>query len=142
MWTRMHPKHRTKAEWYVHPDVEEQLLNMDFPVGTGGVPVFLPPGGASASPYSKLLGKDVISTDHCEALGDKGDIWFADLSEYMLIKKGGVESAVSIHVRFLYGEQTFRFIFRANGAPKINSALTIKNSSNTRSPFVTLKARA
>lgn len=141
IWNRVHPDSRVKAEWYAHPDVEEQLMNMKFPVGTGGIPVFLPPGGASESPYSRLMGKNIIPTDHCEALGDKGDIYLADLNEYMLIKKGGVESAVSIHVRFLYGEQVFRFTFRANGAPKKNYALTIKNSSLTRSSFVTVKAR-
>ena len=128
--------------WFVHPDCEQQMMLMDFPVGTGGVPVFLPPGGASAAPYSTLFGLPVIPTDHCEALGDKGDVYLNDMSEYILINKGGMKSEMSIHVRFLYGEQTFRFTYRANGMPKRNTALTIKNSSSTRSPFVTLDARA
>jgi HK97 family phage major capsid protein len=91
---------------------------------------------------STLKGRPIIETDHCAALGDKGDIIFADLSDYMLITKGGVIADTSMHVQFLAAENCYRFIFRANGMPKKNSALTIKNSSNTRSSFVTLAARA
>jgi len=141
MWARRWLVDSSNLLWVVHPDVEEQMLLMEFPVGTGGVPVYLPPGGASESPYSKLFGRTVIPSDHCSTLGDKGDVLLMNPKEYVLMKKGNAKQDTSIHVRFLYGEQTFRFTFRANGQPKRNSALTIKNSTKTRSPFVTLNAR-
>ena len=60
----------------------------------------------------------------------------------LLVKKGGLEMAESVHVRFLYNEKTFRFMFPINGAPTWKSALTPANGSNTLSPFVSLATRA
>ena len=137
----MIPDNRVNAVWLVNPDVEEQLDFLEFPVGVGGVPIFLPAGGAAGSPLSTLKGRPIIPTDHCSAIGDKGDVILGDLGDYMLLLKGGVEEAVSIHVAFLSAEQCFRFIFRVNGQPKRKSSLTLKNSSNARSTFVTLDAR-
>lgn len=142
MWNRLLPDSRANSVWLVHPDVEEQLDFLSFPVGTGGVPVYLPAGGASVEGYSTLKGRPVIPTDHCSALGTVGDVILADLNDYLLIMKGGVKSDVSMHVRFIYGEQTFRFIYRANGQPKRQASLTIKNSSNARSSAVVLATRS
>lgn len=128
-----------KYVWLVNPDVAEQLDFLSFPIGTGGVPVYLP--AAQEGSVSTLKGRPVVETDHCPALGAEGDIMFADLSDYMLITKGGVKADTSIHVQFLAAENAFRFIFRANGMPKRNKTLTIKNSSNARSSIVTLAAR-
>jgi HK97 family phage major capsid protein len=126
--------------WLVHPDVSEQFDYLNFPIGTGGVPVYLP--AAQQGAVTTLKSHPVIASDHCSALGDLGDINYVDLSQYMMIYKGGVQADTSMHVQFLTAENCFRFIFRANGMPKRNKALTIKNSSNTRSPFITLAARA
>lgn len=125
--------------WLVNPDLHEQLDFMQFPVGTGGVPVYLQ--ASSAGTLDQMKGKPIIESDQCSAIGDKGDIFFADLSKYLLIYKGGIDSATSIHVQFLTAENCFRFIFRANGMPKKRSSVTLKNTSNARSSFVTLDAR-
>ena len=126
--------------WLAHPDAHEQFDFLEFPVGTGGVPVYLP--ATQTGSIDTLRGKAIAESDHCAALGSKGDINFVDLNQYMMAYKGGVDAATSIHVQFLTAENCFRFIFRANGMPKRNSTLTIKNSSNVRSPFITLAARA
>jgi HK97 family phage major capsid protein len=111
-------------------------------VGTGGVPVYLPAGGASATPYGSLMGRPVIVTEQCAKLGDVGDIILADMSDYIGIDKGGLESDTSIHLQFLYDEQVFRFRYRFNGAPYTNSPVTTyKGNSNTISPYVALGAR-
>jgi HK97 family phage major capsid protein len=126
--------------WVVHPDAQEQLDFMSFPVGVGGVPVYL--GASSQGTLATLKGRSVIESDHCAALGDVGDINFMNLSEYMLITKGGTRQDYSIHVQFLAAENCFRFIFFANGMPKRSNTLTIKNSSNKRSNCITLASRA
>lgn len=131
---------KTDAVWLVHPDVHEQFDFLEFPVGTGGVPVYLP--ATQAGSLDILRGKTIVESDHCSALGTVGDANFVDLSQYMLAYKGGVDAATSIHVQFLTAENCFRFIFRANGMPKRNKALTIKNSSKQRSPYITLATRA
>jgi HK97 family phage major capsid protein len=108
-------------------------------VGTGGVPVFLPAGGASGSPYMTLLGRPVVPVEQLPKLGDAGDILLADMSDYIGIDKGGLESDTSIHLQFLYDEQVFRFRYRFNGCPYTNSPVTTyKNASSTISPYVAL----
>lgn len=142
MYNRFMPAMRRNAVWLVNPDVEAQLDDMSLPIGTGGVPVYLPPGGYSEQPYSRLKGRPVLPIEQCQALGDAGDVILADLSQYALIRKGRLQQATSMHVRFLYDEMTFRFTMRVNGQPLLHSAITPKNSTLTRSAFVTLAARA
>jgi len=142
MYSRMYAKSRPRAEWYINQDCEPQLFTMSLAVGTGGIPVYMPANGLSGSPYGTLLGRPVVPLEQCDTVGDKGDILFMDLSQYLLIEKGGVDAASSIHVRFLYGENTFRFTVRNNGQPIWHSALTPFQSTNTLSPFISLDARA
>lgn len=126
--------------WLCHPDVIAQLENMVKIVGTGGVPVYLP--SALAGSVDTLRGRPIYESDQCQALGDKGDIMFVNPKDYLLVYKGGIDTQASIHVAFTTAENCFRFMFRCNGIPKSPSALTIKNSSATRSTAVTLDARA
>ena len=142
MWSRMWAPSRRNAVWLINQDCEPQLMQMSLAVGTGGVALYFPPGGLSASPYASLLGRPVIPSEYCQTVGDNGDIILADFREYQMIEKGGIQSASSIHVRFIYGESVFRFVYRCDGQSKWNSALTPKNGSNTLSPFITLAARA
>ena len=143
MWSRMWGRSRQNAVWLVNQDVEPQLYGLYQTVGTGGLPVYLPPGGLSASPYSTLYGRPLIPVEYAATLGTVGDIIFADFSQYALATKGGVQAASSIHVRFIYDESVFRFVYRVDGAPLWKSTLTpYSGSSNTLSPFVTLATRA
>ena len=142
MWSRMPARFRAGAEWYINQEVEPQLDSMFLGVGAAGVPVYMPPGGISESPYARLKGRPVIPIEQASALGDVGDIILANMGEYILIDKGGLDAQQSIHVRFLYDEMAFRFIMRINGQPKWKTTLTPYKGSNTLSPFVTLAARA
>jgi HK97 family phage major capsid protein len=142
MWSRMHARSRPNAAWFINQDCEPQLNSMSLAIGTGGVPVYLPPGGLSVSPYASLMGRPVIPVEYCQTVGDKGDIYLADFSQYRMIENGGIEAASSIHVQFLTDQTVFRFVMRLNGVPMWSSAVTPKNGSNTLSPFVTLAVRA
>lgn len=142
MWSRMWARSRPNAVWFINQDVEPQLNAMTLAVGTGGVPVYLPPSGASGSPYGTLFGRPVILVEQCATLGTEGDVILADLSQYLMIEKGGIQSASSMHVRFLYDEMTYRFTYRVDGQPIWNAPLTPANGSNTLSPFITLATRA
>ena len=48
---------------------------------------------------------------------------------------------VSIHVRFLYDEQVYRFIYKIDGAPYRNKPITPHKVANSLSQFVTLANR-
>lgn len=142
MWSRLYAPCRRNAAWLINQDVEPQLYQLNVGVGTGGSLVFMPPGGLSAAPYATLYGRPVLPIEYCQTLGTEGDIILADMSEYQMIEKGGIQSASSIHVRFVYDESVFRFVWRVDGEPKWNSDLTPFKGTNTQSPFVTLKVRA
>ncbi len=144
MWARLWARCRPNAVWYINQDIEPQLHLMNVAVGTGGQMVYMSPGGLSASPYATLYGRPVIAIEQCQTLGTSGDIILADLSQYALIEKGGMQAASSIHVKFLTDETTFRFVMRNNGQPLWSSALTPfkGGATKTLSPFVVLETRA
>lgn len=138
MWQRSLFQNRSKMIWLAHPDTEMQLQKLTF----NGESIWMPEGGLSASPYQRVLGRPVIYDDNMAALGAKGDIALVDLSQYLLLKKGSAKQDWSMHVEFLTDQMCFRMVLRCNGAPKVTAPLKIKNSSLTRSPFITLAARA
>ena len=143
MWSRLWARSRPNAVWLINQDVEPELYTMALNVGTGGAPVYLPAAGASAAPYATLFGRPVIPVEYCATLGTSGDIILADFSQYALADKGGIQSAMSMHVNFLYDETVFRFVYRVDGQPLWNAALTpATGSTNTLSPFVVLDTRS
>ncbi|TKS58783.1 MAG: major capsid protein [Nitrospira sp.] len=150
MYSRMYAPSRQNAVWLINQDIEPQLFSMQFAVknvaGTenvGGVPVYLPANGLSMSPYATLFGRPVIPTQAMETLGDKGDILFADLSQYMsATKAGGIRQDVSIHLWFDYDVTAFRFVMRIAGQPWWATTVAARDGSTTYSPFVTLDERA
>jgi len=142
MFSRMVSSSMPKAEWYINQTVLPQLYTMALAVGFGGVPVYMPAGMASASPYGTLMGKPVNVTEHASALSAVGDISFCDLSQYLIIEKGGIDQTSSIHVRFLNDETVLRFVIRIDGLPMWNAPLLAADGSGTTySPFITLAIR-
>lgn len=142
MWARLKATSRANSVWLINQDVEPQLQTMSLAVGTGGSAVYLPPGGASASPYGMLFGRPVIPIEHCQTLGTAGDVLLGDFSQYMAIDKGGMKKDVSIHVRFIYDESVFRFVYRFDGQPVLASAITPYNGTATQSHFVVMETRS
>jgi HK97 family phage major capsid protein len=142
MWARMWAPSRANSAWFVNQDVEPQLDMMGLTVGLGGVPTYLPAGGLADAPYGRLKGRPVIPFENCSTVGTLGDILLADLGQYLMIDKGDIQAASSIHVQFLTDETAFRFVYRVDGQPVWNAPLTPAKGTNTLSPFVTLAARA
>ncbi|WP_242863185.1 phage major capsid protein [Caloranaerobacter ferrireducens] len=141
MWSRMWGRSRQNAVWLINQDVEPMLYTMSLKIGDGGVPVYMPANGLADKPYSTLFGRPVIPIEQCSSLGSLGDIILADFSQYLLIDKGGINAASSIHVRFLYDESVFRFIYRVDGQPIWNKTLLPYKGSSSLSPFVALADR-
>ena len=137
MWSRMWSRSRSNAVWFVNPEIEPLL----YTLVVGDKPVYIPAGSMANAPYGTLLGRPVIALEQCAELGEVGDIILADLSQYLLIDKGGINTASSIHVRFLYDEAVFRFIYRVDGQPVWNKALKPYKGDATVSPFITLAKR-
>lgn len=137
MWNRLWSRSRANAVWYINQELEPYLYTLKI----GDKSVYIPAGGLSEKPYGTLFGRPVVPLEQCSAAGEVGDIILADVGQYLLIDKGGVKAASSIHVRFLYDENVFRFIYRVDGKPIWNKPLAPYKGSSTVSPFVTLAKR-
>lgn len=149
MWSRLPARSRANAVWLMNADVEPALGSLFLPAtkadGTenvGGLPSYAvrytPPG---ANGQGSLQGRPLIVTEYNASLGSVGDIVLFDPTQYLAIDKGQTEAATSIHVRFAYDEQAFRFIYRFNGTPLWHKPLTPYKGANTQSPYVVLAAR-
>ena len=142
MWARMHARGKNRAIWVMNPSVSEQLLKMAFPGSGTSVPVYMPPNGLAGTPYATLMGRPVIESECCAALGDKGDILLLDLSQYMTVKKTtGMRADVSMHLYFDYDLMTYRFLLRIGGKPWWSAPITGSDGSTTYSAFVALAER-
>ena len=126
-----------RSIWLANYDTLSQLLAMEDTGGTLTQYFKMMDGGTMM-----LLGRPLFLTEYLEPLGDKGDILLGNWMEYLDGNRGGVESASSIHVRFLANEEAFRFWMENDGKPWWTAALTQKKGAVTRSPFVTLANRA
>ncbi len=141
MWARMWSRSKRNAAWFINTDVNPQLDQLALTVGTGGLePRFVTYDAAGAI---RIKGKPVVELEQCESLGTVGDVLLLDLSQYILLTKGGLQSAQSLHVRFLYNERTFRWVYPIIGKPKWVAPLTpYKGTGNTQSPFISLATRS
>lgn len=142
MWRRMYAPSRRTAVWLINQDIESQLSSMSLAVGTGGIPVYMPANGLSASPFDTLRGRPVIPVEYASTLGTKGDIILADLNQYWFFDKGEPQRATSLHVAFATDEMAFRVTYRVDGRPRWKTALTPFKGTATQSPFITLDTRA
>lgn len=130
----------SNAVWLYNHDCLPQLTAAHITGTNGDVAVWH--SSLREGEPDMLLGRPAIATEWCKTIGDQGDIILADWSQYLEGTYQPLQSAESIHVRFLEHERTFKFWLRNAGAPWWRSSLTPKNSASTLSPFVVLDARA
>lgn len=141
LWARSLPR----AAWFIDQSCIPELMMMTTSTspasGYAGTPVWLPSNNVANAPYGTILGLPVYPIENGSAVGTVGDILLLDLSQYMLLDKGGPQSASSIHVNFIYDETCFRIVYRCDGQPAWNTTLTPKANSGAVSPFVALATR-
>ena len=142
MYSRMFPSSIANSVFHINQDCWPQIFQMSLAVGTGGAPVFVPPGGLSQAPFGTLFGRPIVPLEQNATLGAVGDIILADWSHYLLATKGGIDSASSIHLKFDYDETVFRWVLRIDGQPDMAAPMTpYTGGANTLSAFVTLAGR-
>jgi HK97 family phage major capsid protein len=141
MWARMAARDKSTSVWLTNGDAGPQLDLLSIPVGAGALePRFV---NYNAAGILTIKGRPVVETEYNATLGTVGDIVLINLKKYRFIRKGGVEQASSIHVRFTQGEQTFRAFYRCDGQMMPRAALTpYKGGANTLSPVVVLATRS
>lgn len=143
MYSRLAPSLQSGAVWLMNIDLYPKLITATLGGTSAAMPIFLPPGGLSGSPYGTILGLPVIFTEYNAAEGTPGDILLVNLGQYMLVEKAtGINMQTSAHVNFLAGETAFRFTYRVDGQPLWKSAITPFKGSNTKSFAVALDTRS
>lgn len=149
MLNRLYAKSRATAVFVAHQDTEVQLQTLmklgrlDTGATDTGWGITVPFFTYDANGMPRLAGKPVIFHEACETVGDKGDIFLADFSQYDLVTKtGGITSAESMHLWFDQSTTALRFVMRAAGQPSWSSTIAARDGSTTYSPFVTLDERA
>jgi HK97 family phage major capsid protein len=145
---RLSPRSRSRAAWFMNQEVESVLPNMNFNIWNspktdvvGGSAVYIPAGNASEAPFGRLLGMNIVIIEQASALGTAGDVILADMSQYYLATKGGLQQAESMHVAFLTGEMCYRFTYRCDGQPARKAALTPYKGSATIGSFIVCDVR-
>ncbi len=139
MWRRIPASQRSSVIWLYNQDAEAELFSLYQPAGTAGGTLFFAPNTDNNGNF-RLMSRPAIPVEQCQTLGTEGDIICFATDGYAAISKGGIESAMSMHLRFDYGENALRWMIRFDGRPYDDVALTPFNGSTTTSSIVTLNS--
>jgi len=133
--------HYDRSIWLANHDTLPQIAQLAL-TGSGNASVVLVfmPSSREGVPET-LLGRPIVFTEYCQTLGSQGDLVLADWSQFLEGTYQPMQSASSVHVRFVNHERCFKFWLRNAGAPWWRTPLTPKFSTYSLSPFVTLQAR-
>jgi len=129
------------AMWLANHDILPQLMLLNQSVGTAGMGMIWQPSAREDHP-DMLLGRPLIFSEYPETLGTAGDLQLTTWSQYLEATFQPMQSAESIHVRFVSHERAFKMWLRNAAVPWWNAALTPKKSSDKLSPFIRLATRA
>lgn len=143
MWARLHPKLRSQAVWLHNVDVEPALDTLSTVVQNVAATENV--GGYANKVFDPerrtLKGRPLVACESCATLGTVGDLILWAPQAYLTGTRGGIKEAMSMHLRFDYNENAFRFLFSVDGQPWHNSAITPLKGSNTLSSIVVLQTR-
>jgi len=144
MMSRIHLMNFGGLVWLANQNTMDELLNLTIAVGTAGQlsTAFVQNIAGTPGIIGTLHGYPVIPVEQAETLGTAGDLILTDLSQVKTIDKGGVETAVSGHVKFLNNQTAVRFVTHFDSQPKQKAPLTPAKGSVTVSSTVTLATRS
>jgi HK97 family phage major capsid protein len=139
MFARMHGACLPEAVWICNQTAIPQILELTIPVGTGGT--FYPILKEDGQGGFTMLTKPVIFTEKLPELGTKGDIIFADLSQYFIGERSQVQIKTTDLLHFNTDQIDVRGILRHDAQGSWSEPVTPKNGDSL-SWCVTLEARS
>ncbi|TCM56161.1 HK97 family phage major capsid protein [Rhizobium sp. PP-F2F-G48] len=101
----------------------------------GGNPIWVP--SMREGEPSTLMGRPAILSDRNPLLGSLGDIWYGDLSQYLIKDGSGPFVAASEHVLFQQNKTMIKIFWNVDGSPWLTAPFQLENGYLT-SPFVAL----
>jgi len=132
------------AIWLYSQTVQGQLAQLTTAVGSGGSESRLWSWRTTDDGPDRLCGLPIYPSEYCLPAGSTGDLLLIDPSRYLLMMREQI-GTVSLHVRFLTSESTFKFILRCDGAPIDKQPVNPMNAGSpptATSPFVALAPRS
>lgn len=139
MWVAMPTSEKPNSVWVHNGELGTTLDELFIPAGLGALePRFINYGPDG---ILRIKGRPVLEIEQASAPGTVGDFMLLSLKQYLVVRKGGMQAAESMHVRFLQDEMAFRFTIRVNGRSKWRTSKTPFKGSVNKSPFVLLGAR-
>jgi len=138
MLARLHPACWKNSIWVIHPTLIPSLLTLGVTIGTGGI--FYPTLREDSGQFS-MLSRPVIFSEKMNVAGAKGDILLADFGQYVCGLRRELRFDTSLGPHFSTDQVDARLIYRGDGMPMWDSALTLADGTTTVGPFITLEAR-
>ena len=139
LWEVMPSRLKATAVWLYHAGWFKRFIGLKV----GETPVFVAPGGISSTPggAATILGRPAYELEQATAMAAVGDLMLCNFGQYVYIEKDGegLRFDQSMHIRFLYDEMAFRWMYRINGQPVQRVAttrFTTATTSTATSPFV------
>jgi HK97 family phage major capsid protein len=142
MYARMPTRMLAGAAWFINQQLWSKILTATAGTSGGSHPMFTAPGQLAAFPNGAIYGRPIVPVEYASAEGTVGDFVFANFADYLLITKGGIRQASSMHVDFVRDRQILKFTWRVNGAPRTRVPLTPFKGADTLSPYIVLAARS
>lgn len=127
------------AIWIGNHDIYPSLSTMNVGIGASGALVYQQ--SVVEDRPDMLLGRPIYYSEYASTIGDQGDLILANWSQFLEGVYQPLQSAESMHVRFVNHERTLKFWLRNAGAPWWRTPITPAKSTATLSPFVVLDAR-
>lgn len=122
-----------RPTWAFHPGVWPDIGIFETDNGGG---VYQANLGAELG--QRLLGYDLVETEHLPQDDNSGNVILADFSAYVIFDRSQMAIAFSEHAGFITDKGTWRFTKRLDGQPWVSGAITLADpqGSYTVSPFV------
>jgi len=137
MWRNAIGSQRSSAIWLYNQDCESALYRMYMATGTAaGVAVYTP----NEPTEFKFMGRPALVMEQCATLGTEGDLILFCPEGWATIIKGGLQSFMSMHLRFDYDEFAYKWRFRMDAQPYDDVALSAFKGSAKYSSVVTLSS--
>jgi HK97 family phage major capsid protein len=131
------------ACWLYNQALLPQLSALTTTVGNAGSESKQWVYRTAADDYDRLCGVPAIPCESCLSPGSQGDLLLVDMNRYFLLMREQ-RGEVSLHVRFLTSESTFKYVIRCDGQTIDKAPVSPMNAGSppvATSPFVVLGPR-
>ena len=127
---------RDSAVWLANPRLQTTMMTYVI----GQMPVFVPGGSLANAPNDMLLGKRIIWSELCSAVGTEGDLALVAPKAFYAVTKGAPQAAVSTHLYFDADQIAYKTSARVAIKSKFSAPIT-RPDSTTVGNVATLATR-